>query len=212
MKRILIIALLLISFFNSFAQRGSGFAFGIEGSALFNSATLPDIKVNTNINDILEGKELVKGKANYSDLTFNYRFGGFAKYDHDFGFALVELNYTTTKILKEIGLPVNSPFIKGNINLGTLERDFSYFDIAISYNIYFTDKLFFGVGIIPAFLLSNTGSQSPNKTDWRALAGFGFRITNNFSLTTRLELGINEVYADSYIHLIMIPVTVCYSF
>ncbi len=212
MKRILIIVILLISSFYSFAQRGSGFAFGVEGSVLFNSATLPDIKVNTNISDILDGKELVKGKANYSDLTFNYRFGGFAKYDHGLGFALVELNYTTTKIFKEIGLPVSSPFNKSNINLGTLERDFSYFDIAISYNIYLTDKLFFGVGIIPAFLLSNTGSQSPNKTDWRALAGFGYKITDNFSLSTRLELGINEVYTDSYIHHIMIPVTVRYSF
>ena len=212
MKWIIIFGMLLLTSFSSYAQRGSGFGYGIEGSALFNSATLPDIKVNTSVNDILDGKELIKGKANYSDLTFNYRFGGFIKHDHGFGFALVEVNYSTTKIFKEIELPINNPFKKGNINLATLERDFSYLDVAVSYNIYLSDKLFFGVGITPAFLLSNTGKQTPNKMDWRALAGFGYKITDNFSLSTRLELGLAEVYADSYIHHIMIPITLRFSF
>lgn len=212
MKKLILFGFLLLAGFYVSAQKDSGFGYGISGSLLLNSATLPDVEVNTDIDKILSGENLVKGKANYSDLSFNYRAGGFVKYDHGFGFALVELNYTTTKIYKEIALPVNNPFNKNSINLATLDRNFAYFDIAVSYNIYLSNKFYFGVGITPSFLLSNTGKESPNKTDWRAMAGLGYKITDKLSLATRLELGINEVYDDTYIHHIMIPVSLQIAF
>ena len=207
MKKLILFSLLLLAGFYVSAQRDSGFGYGIDGSLLLNSATLPDIKVNTDIEKLLSGENLVKGKANYSDLTFNYRVGGFVKYDHGFGFALVELNYTTTKIYKEIALPVNNPFNKNSIKLATLERNFSYFDIAISYNIYLSNKFYFSVGATPALLLSNTGDEEPHSFDLRAVTGFGYYITDKISVSTKLELGITEVYDDTYIHQIMIPVT-----
>jgi len=207
MNRIVFLGLLLFVGFYSTAQRDSGFSYGIGGGILFNSATMPDVEINTDINDILSGENLVKGKANYADLTFNYRFGGFVKYDHGFGFGLLEINYSTTKIQKDIELSSDKFFGERSVNLATLERDYSYLDIAISYNIYLSDKMFFSLGITPAILLSNTGKQSPNKTDWRVLTGFGFNFTDNISISSRIEFGLNEVYDDSYIHHIMIPVT-----
>jgi hypothetical protein len=212
MKKLILFSLLLIGGFYVSAQRGSGFGYGIGGGLLLNSATLPDIKVNTDIEKLLSGENLVKGKANYSDLTFNYRVGGFIKYDHGFGFALVELNYTTTKIYKEFALPLNNPFNKNSINLITLDRSFAYFDIALSYNIYLSDKFYFSVGATPAFLLSNTGNEEPNSFDLRVLTGFGYNITDKLSISTKLELGVTEVYDNTYIHQIMIPVTLQVAF
>ena len=212
MKRILIIGLLLISSLYSFAQRGSGFASGIEGSALFNSATLPDLKVNTNVSDILEGKELVKGKVNYSDLTLNFRFGGFAKYDHGFGFALAELNLTSAKIKKDINTSILDYLGNYNNDLFTLERTLTYLDVSLSYNIYLSDNLFFGLGITPGLLIYYTKAQVPNRFDFRVFAGFGYKISDDISISTRAEFGITEAYKNSYIHHIMIPVTVRYSF
>ncbi len=212
MNRIVFLVLLLFAGFYSTAQRGSGFSYGIGGGILFNSATLPDVKINTDINDILSGENLVKGKANYADLTFNYRFGGFVKYDHGFGFILTEINYSTSKIKKDIELNTSRLWGDNNVNITTLERSFSYLDIAVSYNIYLSNKIFFTLGITPAFLLSNTGKQQPNNFDLRALTGLGFILTDKISLSTRAEFGLMEVYNDSYIHHIVIPVTIQIAF
>ena len=212
MKRVIIFSLLIFSGFFATAQRGSGFGYGIQGSLLLNSATLPDIELNTNINSILTGDNLVKGKANYADLTYNYRLGGFAKYDHGFGFGLLEVNYTTTKINKVVKTSTSGFWGSSEIDLFTLERTFAYLDIALSYNIYLSNNLFFSLGITPGLLLSYTGNQEPNDFDFRALAGFGYKIGDKISISTKGEFGITEVYKDSYIHHIMIPITLSYTF
>ena len=212
MNKTILLSIILFSSLFVTAQRSNGFSYGIQGSFLINSATLPDIELNNDINSILEGDNLVKGKANRADITFNYRFGGFAKYDHGFGFGLLELNYTTAKIYKDIKVSSSSFFGNSEITLTTLERTFSYFDIALSYNIYLSDNMFLGVGVTPAILLSNTGKQTPNKTDLRVMSGLGYIINNNISISTRIEFGLNEVYADSYIHHLMIPVTLRITF
>lgn len=212
MKRVIIFSLLIFSGFFATAQRGSGFGYGIQGSLLLNSATLPDIELNTNINSILTGDNLVKGKANYADLTYNYRFGGFAKYDHGFGFGLLEVNYTTTKINKVVKTSTSGFWGSSEIDLFTLERTFAYLDIALSYNIYLSNNLFFSLGITPGLLLSYTGNQEPNDFDFRVLAGFGYKIGDKISISTKAEFGITEVYKDSYIHHIMIPITLSYTF
>ena len=204
--------MLVLTALYSAAQKGSDFSYGIDGSLLLNSATLPEIELNTDIANIIDGGNIVKGKANYADLTFNYRFGGFVKYDHGFGFGIVELNYTTTKIRKEVELNSNQFFGSDSFILTTLEREFSYLDIALSYNIYLSNKLFFSLGITPALLLSNSGSQKPNNFDIRATTGLGFYLTDKISLSTMVELGILEVYSGTYIHNIMLPVTLHFAF
>ncbi len=212
MKRAIIFSLLIFSGLFATAQRGSGFGYGIQGSLLLNSATLPDIELNTNINSILTGDNLVKGKANYADLTFNYRFGGFVEYDHGFGFGLLEVNYTTAKINKNINVSASGFWGSSEIDLYTLERTLTYLDIALSYNIYLSNNLFLTLGITPGLLLSYTGNQKPNDFDFRVLMGFGYKIGDKISISTRAEFGITEVYKDSYIHHIMIPVTLSYTF
>ncbi|NOR75071.1 MAG: hypothetical protein GQ525_07910, partial [Draconibacterium sp.] len=96
--------------------------------------------------------------------------------------------------------------------LTTLERKFSYLDIALSYNIYLSNKLYFSLGITPALLLTNSGSQKPNKFDLRATTGLGFYLTDKISISTKAELGILEVYSNTYIHHIMIPISVHFAF
>lgn len=212
MNKVILFSLLILSGFYSTAQRGSGFSYGMNIGLLLNSATLPEIELNTDINSILTGENIVKGKANYADLTYNFRIGGFAKYDHRFGFGMAELNYSTSKIQKDIELNSSKFLGSDNINLTTMEREFSYIDIALSYNIYLSKKIFFSLGIIPAFLLTNSGSEKPNNFDVRTLAGFGFFLADKISISARGEFGITEVYKDSYIHHIMIPVTLRFAF
>ncbi|NOR74044.1 MAG: outer membrane beta-barrel protein [Draconibacterium sp.] len=208
----IIFSLLVLAGLYSAAQKGSGFSYGIDGSLLLNSATLPEIELNTDIANIIDGGHIVKGKANYADLTFNYRFGGFVKYDHGFGFGIVDLNYTTAKISKEVALNSSQFFGSDSFILTTLERKFSYLDIALSYNIYLSNKLYFSLGITPALLLSNSGSQKPNNFDMRATTGLGFYFTDKISISTKVELGILEVYSNTYIHHIMIPISVHFAF
>ena len=66
--------------------------------------------------------------------------------------------------------------------------------------------MFFGLGVTPSILLSNTGDENPVTNDLRAFTGFGYRISEKTSIATRVELGISEVYEGSYIHHLMIPV------
>lgn len=98
------------------------------------------------------------------------------------------------------------------IDLYTLERTLTYLDIALSYNIYLSNNLFLTLGITPGLLLSYTGSQEPNNFDFRVLMGFGYKLSDKISISTRAEFGITEVYKDSYIHHIMIPLTMRIAF
>ena len=213
MKKIYLFAILFLSVFAVTAQRGSGLGYGIQGGLQFNSAILPDIAINSDINSVLAGEDdVVKGTPQWADLTFNYKLGGFAKYDHGFGFALFEMNYTTATIKKDINFTTSDFFGDIETTLATLKEEYAYLDFTLSYNVYLSDKIYFSLGASPALLLSNTGSQDPNKTDFRVLSGFGYNLNDKIALSARAELGLSEVYEGSYIHHLMIPVTLHYSF
>ncbi len=212
MNKIYLFTILLLSVFTVNAQRGSGLAYGIQGGLQFNSAILPDIKINNSINSVLAGDDVVKGTPQWADLTFNYKAGGFVKYDHGFGFALFEVNYTTATIKKDINFTTNDFWGNAEVTLATLEEEYAYLDFTLSYNVYLSDKTFFSIGASPALLLSNTGEQDPNKSDFRVLSGLGYNLNDKMALSIRAELGLSEVYEGSYIHHLMIPATLHYSF
>ena len=193
----------------SFAQ--NNLSYGVKAGVLMNSAILPDIKINNSIGSVLQGDSVVKGVPHYADITYNYQFGGFATYKDGFGFSMLEVNYTTTKIYDEISF--NSG-IFDEINTVILDRKFSYLDVAISYNIFVSKNknLFFTIGGSPSFLLSNTGSETPEKLDIRVFSGFGFNLSDRICISARAELGVLEVYKESYIHHIMFPVSVLIGF
>ncbi len=204
LKKALIIPFLLLFIISTKAQKGA--TYGIKVGILLNSATLPNVKLNTSISSILEGDDIAKGVAQYADLTPNYQIGGYIKYDDGFGFSMLETNYTATKIHKEFTLNTG---IFDDISLITLDRSFAYLDLALSYNIYLTAKknAYFILGGEPSFLLSNTGAEKPTKTDIRAFTGFGVKLSKSAFVSVKAELGLSEVYKGSYIHHIMIPIS-----
>jgi hypothetical protein len=195
-----------------FSQINKGLKYGVQAGLQFNSATLPDIKLNDNINAVLNGEDIAKGVPQWADLTFNYRLGSFVKYDHGFGFGLFEINFTTAKIKKDVIFTTLDVFGNESITLTSLERYFTYLDFALSYNINLSDTFSVGLGGSPSLLLSNSGKENPNKSDLRAFFGFGWHLNNNFSINTQAELSLYEVYNGSYIHHLMIPVVLQFNF
>ncbi len=211
MNKIYLFTILFLSVFTVTAQRGSGLGYGIQGGLQFNSAILPDIAINNDINSVLAGDDVAKGTPQWADLTTNYKLGGFAKYDHGFGFGLVEVSYTTATIKKDINFTTSDFWGNIDVTLATLKEKYAYLDFSLSYNVYLSDKIYFGLGASPALLLSNSGDQDPNKTDFRVLSGLGYNLNDKMALSIRAELGLSEVYEGSYIHHLMIPVTFHYS-
>jgi hypothetical protein len=211
MNRLFLISIALFISVTTFGQRGSGLSYGVLGGLQFNSAILPDIKLNDDINSVLNGEDVVKGQAQWADLTFNYKFGGFVKHDHNFGFLALEMTYTTAKISQDIRFTTSDVLGNLDLNLVTLERDFSYLDFALSYNVYLSEKTVFTLGGTPSILLSNTGNQTPNKSDVRIFTGVGYNINDKLFISTRAELGLGEVYEGSYIHHLMIPISIYYT-
>jgi len=182
-------------------------SYGIKVGVLVNTAILPDVELNTSISSVLEGDDVVKGVAQYADLTINYQFGGFVNYDDGFGFSRLETSYTTTRIHDEFTFDAG---IFNEIAITTLDRTFAYLDFAFSYNIYLSAKKnsYFILGGGPAFLLTNTGNENPSKMDIRAFTGLGFNLSEAIFVTAKAELGLSEVYKDSYIHHIMFPISI----
>jgi len=200
----LIIAILILSGAVTFAQQK--IAYGIKGGLLINTATLPDISINTSIHSLLQGDDVAKGVAQYAEATINYQFGGFVSYTDGFGFSMLESNYTRSKIYKEIHY--------SKLSTTLLDLNFSYLDIALSYNIFLNQhkKTFFILGGGPAFLVSHTGKETPKQTDIRVFSGLGYHINENLFISARAELGVNEVYKGSYIHHILFPISVSVKF
>jgi hypothetical protein len=212
MNKIFFLTLFFFSIVSTiFSQKGDGLAYGIEGGLQFNSAILPDIALNTSIESVLAGDEVAKGVPQWADLTLNHKLGAFAKYDHGFGFVLFETQYTTTTIKKDIKFTTSDFWGHIDVTLATLKEKYAYLDFSLSYNVYVYNNLYVGLGATPAFLVSNTSDQEPNKSDFRVFGGLGYHVNNQISVATRVELGISEVYEGSYIHHLMIPLSIRYT-
>ncbi len=209
MKHIVLLLLVFVTTQTALAQ-DKGISYGITGGVQLNSAILPELELNDNVNAILSGDDVVKGKPQLADFKLNFKLGGFVKYEDGFGFTLFETNYTPTKIYKEFKINTGTPYIP-NFTYMKIDEQYSYLDISLSYNVYLYKGLYFGVGATPSFLLNYSGDVAPQKSDLRAFAGLGIKVNEKVALSLRGELGINEVYKDSYIHHIMIPLSISLS-
>ena len=204
MKKIVLVFMMLIGIQSILGQQK--IAYGFKGGPVVSSAILPNLKLNRSIGSILRGDDVVKGVPQYANARLNYQLGGFISYYDRFGFSKLETNYTTTRIYKEVTF-------KNLITTSILDRKFSYLDIALSYNIFLNKnkKAFFFLGGGPSFLMEHSGNETPQKIDLRAFTGIGFYLNKNVCISTRAELGIYEVYKDSYIHHILIPISISFS-
>lgn len=181
--------------------------FGIQGGIQMNSAILPDIELNESIDDVLDGNEVVKGVPQYAQVTLNYRAGGFVQYEDAIGFSLLDVAYSTAHIYKEVTFDGG---ILGDYNVTALDRKYTYLDTHLSYNLYLSKNhtAFVGLGGGPSFLLHYTKNNEPEAVNWNAFLNLGVALSDNISILTKLQLGVNEVYKDSYVHHIMVPVVV----
>lgn len=185
--------------------------FGIQGGIQMNSAILPNIELNESVDDVLDGNEVVKGVPQYAQVTINYRIGGFAHFEDGIGFTQLDMDYATAHIFKE--LTMDAGFL-GDYTVTALDRKYSYLDTQLSYNIYLSEHhtAFVGLGGGPSFLLSYSNNNEPEPINWNAFLNLGVALNEHISLQTKLQLGINEVYKDSYVHHLMVPIMVNYSF
>ncbi len=207
MNKITLVIISLWVSFSGYAQHDKGLSFGLKGGVQINSAILPDVTLNENVNAVLSGDDVIKGNPQLADFKLNFKTGVFAKYEDGFGFTMFEVNYTPTKIYKEFKFNAGTELFP-DITYSKIDESYAYLDLALSYNVYVYKNIFFSLGASPSFLLSYSGNIAPQKSDLRIFTGFGVKLNDAVAITTRAELGINEVYKDSYIHHIMIPISV----
>lgn len=203
---LIVFSLLLFSFTGK-AQ----FQWGATGGVQLNSAILPDVKLNDSWHDILDGGEVVKGVPQYADITYSYRMGGFIKKENSWGFSAMEITYMTTKIYKEWKFDTG---LFGESTISVFDRKYAYTDIAVSYQIFMSSAhtSFIGLGGSLSLLMNYTGDEEPQKQALNAFLKIGAQVSDKVVLLVQPTLGVSEVYKDSYIHHIMMPIAIQLSF
>ncbi len=197
MKKLIFFSFFLI-ILDVHAQKS--FRYGITAGLNISSAILPDLAINTNINSILEGNKVVKGTPQLADLVALYKAGIFLRYDGKIGTAKFNINYTNTEIKKKLNLNIFS--------VKALDLQLKYLDFDLTYNLNLFKNFYFSLGYIPSLLISHDKNLSKiNTFDSRILSGFGLRMNNGTTLDFNAVLGIKEIIEGSYIHHLMIPIT-----
>ena len=197
MKKIVLALALVLSIQNSFGQLKT--RYGITAGLNVSSAILPELKLNS-LNNILHGEDVVKGQAQLADYVSLYKLGFFYKIDGRIGAIKFNANYTSTNIHKDIET------LLGDVNV--LNINLSYLDFDITYNLNLSKHFYFSAGYVPSLLLDHNGNLDINGFDQRIVSGFGFRFANGASIDLDAVVGIYEIINGSYIHNVMIPVTV----
>ncbi len=207
----LLFHLLVFSFLLSSFIGKAQFQWGATGGVQLNSAILPDVKLNDSWDDILNGGDVVKGVPQYADITYSYRVGGFVKKENSWGFSEIEVTYMTTKIYKEWRFDAG---LFGEPTISVFDRDYTYTDIAISHQIFLssTRKSFIGLGGSLSFLMSYTGDDEPVKQTINVYIKLGAKLSDKVALVVQPTLGVSEVYKDTYIHHLMMPISFQLSF
>jgi len=185
-----------------FVQTGysqTKFRYGITVGLNISSAILPELKLNTNINSILQGDGVVQGDPELADYVALYKGGVFAKLEGGVISLKFNANYDKTSVYKEVDADIFSVDVL-NINL-------SYLDFDMSANIHLFKHFYISGGYILSYLIEHQGNLNINDFDRRLLAGFGFKFGNGITLDFDTIVGLSEIINGSYIHNVMIPIT-----
>ncbi len=174
-------------------------SYGITGGLNIATGILPDLKLNTNINSILNGNEVVAGQPQLADFVMLYKAGIFMRLDKRIVSLKFGVNYDKTNIKKEVDASI--------FRVNVLNIDLSYLDFDFTANLNLTQHFYISAGYVPSLLLHHEGNLNIQNFDQRLLAGFGFKFDNGASLDFDTLVGLSEVIKNSYIHNIMIPVT-----
>ena len=197
MKKYLIILISLLFAQNSVAQIKSHY--GITGGLNVSTGILPELKINS-LSNIIHGDDVVQGDPQLADFVNLYKVGLFYRLDGGIGSAKLTLSYTSTNIHKDIET------LLGDIN--ALDINLSYLDLGFSYNLNIFHHFYFSAGYVPSILINHDGNLDINLFDQRVSGGFGYRFSNGMSIDLDTLVGIEEIIDGSYIHNVMIPITV----
>ncbi len=197
MKR-LIIFLLFITSINNHAQ--VKFRYGLTAGLNISTAILPDLKLNTNINSILNGDDVVQGQPQLADYVAMYKFGVFIKLDGGVASLKLNFNYDKTNIHKDLNAAV--------FTINALDINLGYLDLELTGHLNIIKQFYISAGYIPALLIEHQGNLNINDFDERLLGGFGFRFGNGLTLDFDAIIGLSEIIDGSYIHNVMIPITI----
>ena len=197
MKKHLLIFMISLHTFSGFSQLD--IRYGVTAGLNISTAILPDLTLNTNINSILKGNAVAEGTPQLADFINQYKLGGFIRFDGKVGSAKINMNYTKTNIHKEVDASFYS--------VTALNIDLSYLDFDLTYNLNLFKHFYISAGYVPSFLIKHEGNLNINSFDQRILTGIGFRFNNGATLDLNAVIGLSEVIDGSYIHNVMIPVT-----
>ncbi len=197
MKKFILTFVLFLISYTSFSQ----LRYGVSAGLNISGGILPDLSINKDVNAILNGEDVVQGTPQLADFTVQYKAGFFVRLDHKIGSAKIYLNYTSTNIKKDLDLNVYS--------VDALNLEMNYIDLDLIYSLNFFPFVHWNLGYSPSFLISDS-ENNPNINDFdsRILTGFGVKLAKGTTIDLNIVVGINEVIDGSYIHHLMIPLTV----
>ncbi len=173
--------------------------YGITGGLNMSSGILPELDLNTDINAILNGDDVIVGQPQLADFVALYKVGVFVRLDSRIVSLKFGVNYDKTNIKKEVDASV--------FTVNTLNIDLTYLDFDFITSLNLLRKFYISAGYVPAILIQQEGSLNVKDFDQRLLIGFGFKIFNGATLDLNAIIGLNEIIEGSYIHNLMIPVT-----
>ncbi len=173
--------------------------YGITGGLNMSSGILPELDLNTDINAILNGDDVIVGQPQLADFVALYKVGVFLRLDSRIVSLKFGVNYDKTNIKKEVDASV--------FTVNTLNIDLTYLDFDFIASLNLLRKFYISAGYVPAILIQQEGSLNVKDFDQRLLIGFGFKIFNGATLDLNAIIGLNEIIEGSYIHNLMIPVT-----
>ncbi len=197
MKRLLFLLLIFVCL-NSFSQ--IRFRYGLTAGMNVATALLPELKLNTDINNILKGENVVQGNHQLADYIALYKGGVFVRLDAIIGSLKLNVNYDKTNIHHNLDPNVYS--------VNELNIVLSYLNFEITGNINLTKHFFISIGYVPTLLLHQNGNLNINKFDPKILSGFGIRISDSVTIDLDVLYGVKEIIDGSYIHNLIIPVTI----
>ncbi len=196
MKRIFIIAFIFISL-TVFSQ--VRLRYGLTAGVNVSTAILPELKLNTDVNSILKGDNVVQGNPQLADYIAMYKGGFFVRLDGGIGSIKFNINYDRTNIYKSLDA--------GIFTINALDIDLSYLNFELTGNLNIFKHFYISAGYVPSILLNHHGNLNINPYDPKLLTGFGIRINDNVTIDLNALFGINEIIDGSYIHNLIIPVT-----
>jgi len=198
MKKLILITFVFFNFLSIKAQ--PKLYYGITAGANISSAILPDLDINTDINAILHGDAVAEGTPQLADFVTLYKAGVFFRLDGKIGSAKLNINYTKSNISEDVDATL--------VNIEALDLNLGYLDFDITYNLNLFKNFYFSAGYIPSILVNNEENLDINSFDQRLLTGIGFRFANGATIDFNAVASISEIIDGSYIHNIMIPITV----